>query len=141
MKYVLTYVLENKFSVGYFLDNHGMTENIEKAMQFNSEDAAIEKKRQLDKIGLEGVITIVPILENEDYSEERFKKNLESNHEAKRYLKPKDYKRIVEYKYEHVKIEIIDIVPEVNDFFLVAKYQEGKNKGKIASFHTDSVIW
>ena len=141
MKYVLTYVLENKFSVGYFLDNHGMTENIGKAMQFNSEEAAIEKKSQLDKIGLEGIIKIVPILENGDYTKERFVKNLERNKEAKIYLKPNDYKRIVEYKYEHVKIEIIDIVPEVSNFFLVAKYQEGKNKGKIASFHINSIIW
>lgn len=141
MKYVLSYVLENKFSVGYFLDNHGMTENIEKAMQFNSEEEAIEKKRQLDKTGLEGVIKIVPILENEDYSEERFIKNLERNKKAKKYIKSTDYKRIVEYKYEHVKIEIIDIVPEVSNFFLVAKYQEGEKKGKTASFHTNSIIW
>ena len=81
------------------------------------------------------------MLEDEDYSEERFRKNLEKNQDAKRYLKPTDYGRIVEYKLEHVKIEVIDIVPDASNFFLKARHIEGEKKGEISCFHKDTIIW
>lgn len=75
------------------------------------------------------MIKIVQILEDEDYSEKHFKENLERNKDAKRYLKPADYGKIV------------DIVPDCTNFFLKARFLEGKKKGEIASFHTDTILW
>ncbi|MBQ5471994.1 MAG: hypothetical protein IIT58_08345 [Treponema sp.] len=141
MKYVLEYVLAGKYAVGYFLENIGMTENIKKAAHYSSVEEAKARKKELEEKKLEGIIQIVPMPEDEDYSEERFRKSLEKNQDAKRYLKPTDYGRIVESKHEHVKIQVIDIVPNVSNFFLKARYLEGKNKGEIACFHTDMVIW
>ena len=141
MKYILEYILEGKYAVGYFLEGNGMTDNIKKAAQYNSKDEARERKNELVKNGLEGIINIVPLVGDEDYSEDRFKKNLEMNKDAKRYLKPTDYGRIVEYKFNHVKIKVIDIVPNVSNFFLRARFLEGEKKGEVACFHTDTVIW
>lgn len=141
MKYVLEYVLSGKYAVGYFLETTGMTENIKRAAHYNSLEEAKARMKELEESRLEGIIKIVQMLEDEDYSEERFRKNLEKNQDAKRYLKPTDYGRIVESKSEHVKIEVIGIVPDTTKFFLKARYLEGENKGVIDSFHKDMVIW
>lgn len=141
MKYVLEYVLSGKYAVGYFLESSGMTENIKKAAHYSSVEEARARKKELEEKRLEGMINIVQMLEDEDYSEKRFRENLEKNQDAKRYLKPTDYGRIVESRHEHVKIQVIDIVPNVSNFFLKARYLEGKNKGEITCFPTDMIIW